>query len=370
MKNKLIIFFKSVNLLIPKNNNKYVFISNPLYSDNCKYLYEYYEENNLEKTIVWLSWKRKDYSLLNKYNFKYYNFFSFKGLFHFVTSKFIFSTHCEGQALKSSNQIYIDLWHGLPLKTIYSLIKGNETKVYCSNVDYRIVPTLEMKEIFEKAFNSKNTKHKIIGQPCNIKLDNKRILSNQLIQPNSKIVLYVPTFRKSDIFDYDGEFQWFSDKNFDINSFNTFLNRENIVIFVKLHPAEEKIVNLENISLSNIIIIKTSYLIDNNLDIYNLLPEIDTLITDYSSIYFDFLLYDKPIIFSIGDIENYKKNRGLAWSDYEQWMPGDKVYYQKELEKALLKKDFYEEERKKVKEKSLGDCKNISKRIFEFTEKL
>jgi CDP-glycerol glycerophosphotransferase (TagB/SpsB family) len=59
-------------------------------------------------------------------------------------------------------------------------------------------------------------------------------------------------------------------------------------------------------------------------DVNDLLPAVDILITDYSSIYFDFLLLDRPMIFSCHDLEEYIRDRGLMM-DYDLNTPGPKV---------------------------------------------
>jgi len=368
MKKYAFIIFRFLNRLIPKNKNKYIFMSNPLYSGNCKYLYEYYIENKKGKNLIWISWEKKN---LKSFNFKYYNFWSLKGLFHYLTAYIVLTTHNEGQSLKAKNQIYVDLWHGLPIKTIYSLIKGNEKNRYCTNVDYRIVTTSTTKKLLERAFNSPTTKHVIIGQPRNIILESKNEIEK--ISPvkydkNTKKILYLPTFRQSKFFEYNGKFTWFADNNFNLKTFNKFLKENKITIFVKLHPAEEASLDLSKETLSNIIVFRTEDLIKKNVDLYNLLPEIDVLITDYSSVYYDFLIYDKPIIFTFGDIDEYRKERGFIYDDFENFVPGKVVKTQKELEEALITKDEFVEKRRKVKKEILGDCKNISERVAKFLE--
>ena len=70
-------------------------------------------------------------------------------------------------------------------------------------------------------------------------------------------------------------------------------------------------------------------------DINTALPEMDALISDYSSLYYDFLLLDRPCIFVPYDLEAYVKDRGLLFDDYELWAPGIKVYDQTQFLEAL-----------------------------------
>jgi CDP-glycerol glycerophosphotransferase (TagB/SpsB family) len=63
----------------------------------------------------------------------------------------------------------------------------------------------------------------------------------------------------------------------------------------------------------------------------------DLLITDYSSIYFDYLLLNRPIIFTPTDLEEYRETRGFLLEPYDFWTPGPKVTSQKALQHEILK---------------------------------
>ena len=90
-----------------------------------------------------------------------------------------------------------------------------------------------------------------------------------------------------------------------------------------------------------------------NTDIQELLCITDILITDYSSVYCDFLLLDKPILLFTYDFEEFmKKGRGFYY-DFKQIAPGPLLFTGKELIKAIknvnnIEKDF-EERRLKTK---------------------
>lgn len=71
------------------------------------------------------------------------------------------------------------------------------------------------------------------------------------------------------------------------------------------------------------------------MDFYNILNAVDILITDYSSIYFDFLLLDRPIIFTPIDYEEYKHNRGFLLEPFDFWAPGDKCFCYEDLKLTI-----------------------------------
>jgi CDP-glycerol glycerophosphotransferase (TagB/SpsB family) len=107
----------------------------------------------------------------------------------------------------------------------------------------------------------------------------------------------------------------------DLVKLNNVLIKNNLTLFIKLHPNE---INLEN-DLSNILFINP------RTDIYELLPLTQFLITDYSSIYFDYLLLDKEVIFYPFDLENYLNDERELYFNYDEKTPGTKVYNFEEL---------------------------------------
>ena len=108
--------------------------------------------------------------------------------------------------------------------------------------------------------------------------------------------------------------------------------------------------------MTNIKFLPTSSITSLNSDIYNLLPAFDALITDYSSIFYDYLLLDKPILFYMYDLDDYTKYRGLV-VDKEAlswYLPGP-IYRRFEdlvagIESILIGDDPYREERSRVRD--------------------
>ena len=109
---------------------------------------------------------------------------------------------------------------------------------------------------------------------------------------------------------------------------------------MKLHPKSK--VNERFMELQS----KYIKVINPEYDPYPLLKLIDVLITDYSSIYFDFMLTNKPIIFFPYDLEEYLMKSREMYFDYEEFTPGNKVFIQEDLEKALLETDKHHNDRK------------------------
>lgn len=84
-------------------------------------------------------------------------------------------------------------------------------------------------------------------------------------------------------------------------------------------------------SLGNIKYIDDQYLYQNNLNLYKFLSGIDGLLTDYSSVYFDYLLLDRAIGFIVDDIDEYKNKRGFIVDEPLEIMPGKHIYTYNDL---------------------------------------
>jgi CDP-glycerol glycerophosphotransferase (TagB/SpsB family) len=144
-------------------------------------------------------------------------------------------------------------------------------------------------------------------------------------------------------------------KNFDYNRFDKFLGENNIVCVTKVHYLEEKTImnSKDGKNLKNMFPISNETIEKHGFDLYELLNAGDMLITDYSSVYGDFLYMEKPTVFVTTDLEDYRNNRGITLEPYEYWALGDKVLTQDELEKSIVstfENDVYKEERKRLKE--------------------
>jgi CDP-glycerol glycerophosphotransferase (TagB/SpsB family) len=98
---------------------------------------------------------------------------------------------------------------------------------------------------------------------------------------------------------------------------------------------------------------KRIYVINAPIDIYPILPHADVLVTDYSSVFFDFLLLDRPIVFYVPDCERYLRERGFVLN-FDSYTPGPKAKSFEELllvlDNVFLGKDEFVEQRKRVQQ--------------------
>ncbi|MCY8453690.1 CDP-glycerol glycerophosphotransferase family protein [Bacillus spizizenii] len=187
-------------------------------------------------------------------------------------------------------------------------------KVY-SSFDYLTVGSEEMADIFKKSFGVKDHQLLRTGVPLTDPYyqENKKKISGTLKLQSKKIILYAPTFRDYDMHSIQLPF---TEKQL-IHQL-----KEEYVLFVKLHPA-----------IQNNIAIKYSsnYIKDvSNYALFDLLMAADILITDYSSVPFEFSILNKPILFYTYDLKLYQEKRGLV-DNYLSIIPGRACHDSKSL---------------------------------------
>lgn len=264
------------------------------------------------------------------------------------------------------NAQFVQIWHGAPLKHIEldvhrrRLVDGNSLTRLILSIQkiiigrypvYDIVVATSQKFI-ENAFQSSFKARRFIatGYPRNdilFGMPEPRSIAGRLARINvdqqamdtakqakcegMTLCLYAPTFRKS----LSNPF----DTVINLTGLSEFATQNNILFVLKLHPVMHGCHKFNQ--YSNIL----EY--DSNGDVYPLMALCDILITDYSSIYFDYLLLDRPILFFAYDLENYLEEDRNMYFDYESMTPGAKCRSQQELEQHLktiiskgLKDDF------------------------------
>ena len=140
----------------------------------------------------------------------------------------------------------------------------------------------------------------------------------------------------------------------DLIILNKLLEQYNILLLIKLHPLQN--LDMPFPQLSHIRLFCHAQFNQAKLNLYPTLKESDALITDYSSIFFDYLLLNRPIGFDICDIESYKSNRGLVFDNPLDFMPGAKIQNLEDLLSFITDlaqgNDRFKQERKKINDLS------------------
>ncbi len=384
----LLHFFRFTSKLIPKNRHLWVFGSfgGVTFSGNPKYLYLQLQGKDDIKT-VWITANRTLLKELQHEGFEAYHRISFRGFWTVMRAGFLFfdySTHDINYWL-SGGGIKVNLWHGLPLKkishddpkdmrNIKDPLKRFILKIFrpwtYESWDYSIATSETFKEKLSSGLDIPLENIPVTGYPRNdvlfkvIKgsfIGSSRDLFERLRKEKDegkKIVAYFPTFRESG----DNPLDHINLRDLDL----LFTSHRSILV-IKLHPYTPF---KEKGKFRSIVFIKQSS------DFYPLLSLLDLLITDYSSIYLDFIILGKPVVFYAYDLEEYKKRNRDLYFDYERFTPGEKATDFQSLLRILGEflaegKDTYRDEREKfilIAHKYRDG--NSAERVYEFFRKI
>lgn len=280
----------------------------------------------------------------------------------------ICSSHFDG--LYNGKCINIEMWHGFPIKQMGFIHKATVNERYkinhnirSMNIDLIISYSQLYNTFFNSCFPMDPDKYRITGMPRNDLLferDSKEKLEkicNRKLNGDKKI-FYLPTWRKAKNGIVESNREWgtiFGFQNETEEEIIKLVERNKLYFFIKLHPFEYNKFKSSNIfNHERIILLTDEMLIKYKIHLYELFGCADVLITDYSSVFFDTLLIDLPIIFVPVDQKEYGENRGFLLEPYSMFTPGPNVYSLYELEKELTNYlsgiDKYKERRKQVKE--------------------
>lgn len=335
-------------------NNKEYFMH------NSKYLFLKLQNNSQNIRTVWLCDNEQMLEIFKANGFS--NVFkrnSIKGIWSIIKAKYWICDFSSDQISKIrsrvSKSISINLWHGASgLKKVENDAKlpknqSIQGKIYQLLKPYNEIFIVNSKyetSVRKSAFNIQDDSIKLLGSP---RLD---ILYNDI--PNSeifmekdfttikllknkgkKLIFYTPTYRDTGK-DISGWLK--SDK------LKNFLKENSAILVCKLHFAD---INSLNFQIS-----EEFYKMNSNSDIYPVLKYSDALITDYSSIYFDYLHLDKPVIYHIPDLKEYTEQCRGFYRSYETLTAGVYTRTEDELLSAIADVikgiDNYKEQRKKL----------------------
>jgi len=350
-----LIFYESSNSKSINGNPYALFnylVDNPDYKD---YFHVWSTRNSNDNFI-------KKFSSYKNVKFVLYN--SNEYLKYLTTAKYLINDSTfPYYFIKKDDQIYVNIWHGTPLKYMGKDVKAaiDDHKNVQRNflhTSYLINSNKYTSDILLKSHDVRNL---YTGYVANIGYPgvdlihntNKKALKDLLnVKDEEKIVLYAPTWRGKSPFDVDDHINEVFE---DINKINNNLP-PNFRLFLKLHTYTNKFPNPKLKKLA----------IPDHLEINEMLSVTDILITDYSSVFFEFLSTKRPILFFCYDKDEYIKDRGL-YIPLEE-LPGPICETADEIIKSikninLLKEKYAETYSDYTKKFACYDDGNASKRV-------
>ena len=377
-----------LNCLTPKR--KYIaFCSFPDFSDNARAVYECIQNNDDirdfdEYTIIWhvqnpeKSREINEYYGFNRLPVRFVKKGSASSILSFFESEYVVSTHGLYNMIGlSGKQTSFLLWHGMPIKKI-GFLYDNDVKHGVQQADYYFVTSKFYQKVYQDIFHAPEDHTIITGQPRNDFMFADRIdIKSSFGLNNEKIIMYLPTYRVSNNTNKDngsdlnanglifgGTYQEWKELN------NILANSKSIIV-VKPHPAEKKANYSQISSPSNVYIIDEKWLDEHCVTLYDVLGKCDKLITDYSSVYIDYLLLDRPICFFIPDYNEYEGGRGFIMENPSDFLPGMIIQNFSELREFIKAEDTYQGERARIND-IFNDLKEpeASKNVLTFISKM
>ena len=348
-------------LLVSKNSkleNIIVIESHNDFDSNGGAFYRYLIENryNEKFKIVWLIKNHKPKKLPQ--NVTCYPLYepSIKKDYAICKAKF-FTADCVVTGKVRDGQKSYYLTHGA-----FSL-KNSKGKIDVPEcVDYILIPSEYTRKIQENQFNPQPQTQMIsIGFPIHdqlLKPCEPQLCKMNVDEARKKTIIWMPTFRKGGGYqrnDSRAELPLgipLVENNEQLYKLNQILKERDGLLIIKIHPMQDmSTVHIEE--QSNIRLLTGTKCKKLGIDNYELLKETDAMISDYSSVAFDYLFLNKPLGYTFSDLNEYKN--GLVVDDPSELMAGPIINDFEQLKnfvgEVLLGIDKYEYKRVKLRQK-------------------
>ena len=340
--------------LIPIQKKTFLFVAyhGRGYLCNPKAIHEYMSQCEAYHDYQFIWALKKDY-YVDIPNAKVIRYNSLQFFYYLARSKYwIFNCKMPAYLMKKKDQIYLQTWHGTPLKklahdinigpsaTFYrsQVTKDQMTKSYDidrQRYDYFLSPSAFATEKFISSFQLDLNQILEVGYPRNDFLTNiteekiRQLKQKYNLPQDKKIILYAPTWRdnsynsKGYTYDIQVDFEYWKSKLY-----------PNYVVLFKPHYLITN--QYEYPDLNNFL-----YFMKEDTDINELYVISDVLITDYSSVFFDFAILRRPILFYMYDLEEYKENIRGFYLDVPTDLPGEVITEEDKLIHRLENLEIY-----------------------------
>ena len=328
--------------------------------DNAKYLFLHVAHERPGVRAVWLSTDRTVVRQLRANGYRAHHPYSPAGIAASLRAGVVAVTQGLGDVNlpASGGATVVNLWHGIPLKTIAwdaefpyrSLLFRLAHRYLARQVDLLTIPGEAAIKPFRTGLRVPPERmvatgyprtdalfDRVPGEEMGLATDAYR--SVERLAGDHPVVCYLPTYRGD-----DGDPVA---KHLDLGRLASVLETHDAYLFVKTHPFEPFEIPGDHDRVRQL---------PADTDVYPFLRLADALVTDYSSVYFDYLVADDPIVFYPYDRDRYRASRGFYF-DYETVTPGPVATDFDELLSALdatLERDDYASEREAVRERFLA----------------
>ncbi|MEX3621531.1 bifunctional glycosyltransferase/CDP-glycerol:glycerophosphate glycerophosphotransferase [Viridibacillus arvi] len=335
--------YKDIFQKRPLNEKKIVFESflGKNYADSPKYIYEYMVKHYPDYEFVW-SFNETNHDIPG--NAKQVKRLSLAYYYHMATAKYWVNNMRQPLHLqKREGNVFLQTWHGTPLKKlvfdmdeVYSANPKYKQQFYEQSRlwDYLIAANSYSSDIFKSAFKFDKVMLED-GYPRNDTLyinNNSDYITKMKTKLNipldKKVILYAPTWRDDEFYE-PGKYKF--NLKFDLQKLQEKLGDE-YVILLRMHYFIADDLNIDGYE-------GFVYNMSKYDDIAELYLISDILITDYSSVFFDYSNLRRPILFYTYDLEKYRDQLRGFYIDIENEVPGPLVKTTDEIIDAVLNID-------------------------------
>lgn len=345
------------------------------FSDNSKYLFIYAAEHYPDIQVCWLSLNRQTVQRVRALGLPAYWVLSPIGAWKALQAKYWFVNSYASDIMfcLSGGATIVNLWHGVGLKRCeFNIHDGVLAERFVKQTfkerfyhpesfrrpDWLVSSTEFQSTMFATAFRIPLEKCLNVGYPRNgILLQPKEQVrafvqkyepqaTAQLIDRMAqfdKVYIYMPTWR-------DSQKNIFA-QQMDLCQLSDILKKQNALLLLKPHPNTivDAIQQFDNVLL-----------VDRTVDVYSIMPFTDVLITDYSSVLYDYILMpDKDVILYLYDYDEYVRERDFYYPFAEN-VVGKQVNTFAALAETISRQDYAidKKERQRILAKFWGDTKD------------
>ena len=359
--------------LAGRPNPRLILFDSPDYNDNGKALSDYIGAHMPGYKIVWIAdrprkikgikFVRRTYALGKRLKYAY----SLQAMYYARKAKYVFYTHDFAWAPpKHPAQIIVNLWHGTGFKAARTIGAENI-------FDYMLVPGEVFIASKAKYYQCPPEKIIPIGYP---RYDLFKSPPPQKLF-TGKVIIWLPTFvNDMDLLQYHNPLPYIFSGMPLIENLNMLQDLDrtcrehDITLIIKKHRFRYSDVPMSKYahSLTHIKILSDTEFKAHGLELYQLLPHTHGLITDFSSVSVDYLLLNKPIAYTLADMEDYKNTRGFVFDDPKKYMPGAHVYNLEDLKDFIknIHNHCHQQARQSLMPVMHNPTENYSKRVAEF----
>ncbi len=357
----LLVPFAIATALVPRSPRRWVFGSwyGTRFADNPKHFFLHCH-GLAERPVqaVWLSKNPEVVRSVRALGLPAYLTSSPRGLWHALRAG-VYLLDCrlsDVHAMASRGALKVNLWHGVPLKKIERDIEQPDHEIHVAlrgSLLRRLILKVRKPELTERydvilatssataarlsgAFGVGRERIITAGYPRTdgllakgappFLLPEERAIVDELeahAGAGRRVLFYMPTFR-----------DWGNTADrvipIDWERLDRALEAHGGVLYCKLHPVDRS-------SVPDVSHLPRVRLLPSSVDPYPLLRHTHALVTDYSSIFFDYLLLDRPVLFYPYDLADYQRYSRSLYDEYDTVTPGHKATDAASFERGVVR---------------------------------